>query len=64
MFPAVLTRRIPHSRELKDVTGDLKWKPDLPVGTSVQIAIEDEAGNEGWSGAVRILRSSGESSRD
>ena len=52
-FLAVLTRRCPYSRELDDVTGDLKWKPDLPVGTSVQLAIEDEAGNEAWSGAVR-----------
>jgi hypothetical protein len=41
-------------RELDDVTGDLKWKPDLPVGTSVQLAIEDEAGNEAWSGALTI----------
>jgi len=41
-------------RELKDVTGDLKWKPDLPVGTSVMLAIEDGAGNEGWSGALTI----------
>jgi hypothetical protein len=53
IFLAVLTRRFPCSRELDDVTGDLKWKPDLPVGTSVMIAIEDEAGNEAWSGAVR-----------
>jgi len=41
-------------RELNDVTGDLKWKPDLPVGTNVMVAIEDEAGDEAWSGALTI----------
>jgi len=41
-------------RELNDATGDLKWTPDLPVGTNVMVEIEDEAGNQAWSGALTV----------
>ena len=40
--------------ELDDFTGDLKWIPSLPVGTSIMIAIEDETGTEGFTGALTI----------
>jgi len=42
-------------RELKDVTGNLKWKADLPVGTNVMVEIEDEAGNQAWSGLLTVI---------
>jgi len=41
-------------RDLDDVTGVLKWTPDLPVGTTVQVQIENSAGNQGWSGVMTI----------
>ena len=49
---AALTCHCSCSHELDDVTSDLKWKPDLPIGTNVMTSIKDEAGNEAWSGVV------------
>ena len=35
--------------------GSYTWKTKLPAGTQAMIVVDDEAGNEAWSGAVSRL---------
>jgi len=38
------------------LTGDsYTWKTNLPAGTEAVIVVDDETGNEAWSGPVSLL---------
>lgn len=34
--------------------GSYTWKANLPAGTEVVIVVDDDAGNEAWSGSVSL----------
>ncbi|KAG8832547.1 hypothetical protein FRB91_009218 [Serendipita sp. 411] len=37
-----------------DVTGTFDWVVNVPAGETVMLAVEDEHGNEAWTGALKI----------
>ncbi|KAG9041605.1 hypothetical protein FS842_002499 [Serendipita sp. 407] len=43
-----------HHRKEIDVTGTFDWVVNVPAGETVMLAVEDEHGNEAWTGALKI----------
>lgn len=44
------------SADIGDLDGNsFTWTPKLKAGQKIQLSLEDESGDESWTGAVRLL---------